>query len=224
MLHGKRSIAQRRYASLNELNDDELKRITQTSGIDAATALLYDAVRSAPQNRQLIERLESREEPKSSPAGSTSQNRDRPRRVLSPAFSRGQMVDRIVELAARTGLATTEVLPLPSFAPMAQNAQMLVDFLAGNPSRPTILVSLSKGGSDVSEAMRRPDASEATGNASTWVNLSGIVTGTPLVARLKAQRLRCMGVRLPAVLRGQLISRRSKNCSVDPIQDLHSRL
>jgi hypothetical protein len=86
---------------------------------------------------------------------------------------------------------------------MAHNAASAGRFFANRPRRPTILVSLSKGGADVRTAMQRPDAAIALRDVTAWVNLSGMVTGTPLVAWLRDRPLRCLGVRLLLRLRRQ---------------------
>jgi len=168
--------------------------------IDAATAALYQQIRKSPHHRPFIEQVE---------AGAARRlDGEPPRIVVMPgAFHRehphtGADGRRIFELAAKLSWPA-ELAPVPSLAPMAENAKALVHFLSRRPGRPTILVSLSKGGADVRAAMERPDAGEALRDVRAWVNLSGMVTGTPLVAWLRDRPLRCLGVRLLLRLRQQ---------------------
>jgi hypothetical protein len=109
---------------------------------------------------------------------------------------------RVFELAAMLGWPAERV-EVPSLAPMAQNAEALVRVLGRGGSRPTVVVSLSKGGADVRAALERPGAAEEWRKVRAWVSLSGIVTGTPLVAWLRARPLRCCGVRVLLRLRRQ---------------------
>ena len=78
--------------------------------------------------------------------------------------------------------------------------------LRGGAGQPTILVSLSKGGADVRTAWSGRTAADEFRDVRAWVNISGIVTGTPLVAWLRARPLRCCGVRLLLRCRGQRLA------------------
>jgi hypothetical protein len=109
---------------------------------------------------------------------------------------------RVIELAAEMGWAA-QTVALPSFGSLVGNAEILVETLRKRRGGPTVLVSLSKGGADVRTALARPDAAEAFRDVRAWINISGIVTGTALVAWLKARPLRCLGVRLLLRCRGQ---------------------
>ncbi|HET6247276.1 MAG TPA: hypothetical protein VFE47_06195 [Tepidisphaeraceae bacterium] len=181
------------------LTDSLLQTLTTDVGIDAATALLFHRVSTEPANAAFIESLES--------AASTKSG-DVPRIVVMPgAFHEeyphtGADGQRILDIAKTLGWPAGRVA-LPSLAPMAQNAEALVEHLARDPGRPTILVSLSKGGADIRAAFERADAADALKDVRAWVSLSGIITGTPLVQWLRARPLRCTGVRLLLRLRQQ---------------------
>src|SRR6185437_15525244 len=156
--------------------------------------------RASPQHRAFIETIERDDPPVMSG--------DPPRIVIVPgAFHveyphTGAGGERIMEIAETLGWPAERV-PLPSLAPMEQNAAAIVEFLAVRPRRPTVLVSLSKGGADIRAAFERSDSARALGDVRGWVNLSGIITGTPLVGWLRARPLRCCGVRLLLRLRQQ---------------------
>ena len=168
--------------------------------IDAATMALCELVRDSSRHAALIQRIESGEPPAIDGAA--------PRVVVMPgAFHEhhahtGADGRRVLELAAQLGWPA-EVAPMPSLGSMTANAALLIEFLKRRRGRPIILVSLSKGGADVRAALDRPNAATELRDVQTWVNISGIVTGTPLVAWLRARPLRYWPVRLLLRLRGQ---------------------
>jgi hypothetical protein len=180
--------------------------------IDLATAALYHRIRTSPEHRAFIARVDSGEPPP--PTGPP------PRIFIMPgAFHvehphTGAGGERVVQLAARLGWPVERV-PVRSLAPMTENATALVHFLSRRPGQPTIVVSLSKGGADVRAAIERPDAGEALRDVRAWVNLSGIVTGTPLVGWLRDRPLRCLGVRLLLRLRRQRFADVAELCHAD---------
>jgi hypothetical protein len=189
-----------------ELSDERLRDLAASHGIDFATAALYHHVRYGPRSR-FIDRVE---EPNAfAPPGNVPRG-DGPRVVVMPgAFAAeypqtGADGARVMDLAARVGWPAERVA-VPSLAPMAENAADLVSLLsrAAVRGRPIVVVSLSKGGADVRAALERPDAAAAFRCVRAWVNLSGMVAGTPLVAWLRARPLRCCGVRLLLRLRRQ---------------------
>ena len=102
---------------------------------------------------------------------------------------------RIVELARELG-CQTERVPIKSFGSLSENARIILDWLEAQTAKRVALVSLSKGSADVKTALGLPDAGEAFRCVTTWVSVSGIVQGTPLVAWLQKRPLRWLGVRL----------------------------
>ena len=170
--------------------------------LDRATTELYHRLRSSPRNAAIIARIESAE-PESEVCVEAP-----PRVVVMPgAFHReypqtGADGGRVGEIARELGWPVDRVA-VPSLAPMAANAQRLVDHLASLSDEPVILVSLSKGGADVRTALDRPHAAQEMRNVRAWLNISGMVCGTPLVQWLGSHPLRCLGVRLLLRLRRQ---------------------
>src|SRR3954468_6144191 len=182
-----------------EVTDACLSDLAARQGIDFATAALYQRLRRDPRRSRFYRRLESAEVPLPS---------ETPRIVIMPgAFAAeyphtGADGSRVMELASTLGWPAERV-GLPSLAPMADNGAALVRVLERQPGRPTIIVSLSKGGADVRAAIERADAPEKMRDVRAWVSLSGIVSGTPLVAWLRARPIRCCGARLLLRLRRQ---------------------
>ena len=173
--------------------------MSSSDEIDRATSDLYQQVRASAQHGEFIRTIENSEAP--------TLVGPRPKVVVMPgAFHvehkhTGADGERVFQLAAELGWPVERV-EVPSFAPMQKNATALIQHLRRMQSGPIILVSLSKGGADVRTALAQGDL-EAFAKVRAWVNISGIVTGTPLVAWLKARPLRCLGVRLLLRLRGQ---------------------
>jgi hypothetical protein len=183
-----------------DLSDDRVAALAAGEGIDFATAALYHRVRTDSRRARFISRIES--------GDALSPPPEPPRVVVMPgAFAReyphtGADGSRVFELSAQLGWPAERV-EVPSLSPMAENAAVLARVLARDRARPTIVVSLSKGGADVRAALQRPDAIDEWRGVRAWVSLSGIVTGTPLVEWLRARPLRCTGVRLLLRLRRQ---------------------
>jgi hypothetical protein len=190
------------HASWSDLTAEELRRVAEREGIDFATALLYDRVRRSPEHGPFIRRLEA------VPADGGGEGDPRTLVAIAPGgFYRefphtGADGRPLREEAARLGLRS-ELIPLRSFGPLADNACILSDWLAARPDgERIILASLSKGGSDIKIALAQPGAEQTFRNVAVWVNLSGLLWGTPLVDWLLARRLRTLWVRFLFRLRG----------------------
>jgi hypothetical protein len=172
----------------------------EVDAIDRATTQLYEQVRASARHAEFVHRIESNEPLKVEGPP--------PRIVLMPGAFHGQYEHtgadgrRVFELAQDLNWPAEKV-PVPTLGSMAGNAALLVDALARHRGEPMIVVSLSKSGADVRAALDRPEAARELRDVRAWVNLSGIVTGTPLVAWLRARPLRCLGVRVLLRLRRQ---------------------
>ena len=167
--------------------------MSQTDAIDAATCALYEQVRVSPRHAALIRRVESSQEATiEAPA---------PLVVVMPGAFHAQYPHtgadgkRVLELARELGWPA-EVVPAPSLGSMAENAAILAEFLTSRSGKPIVLVSLSKGGSDVRAALQSAESANHMRDVRTWVNISGIVTGTPLVKWLQDRPLRCWGAKM----------------------------
>ena len=174
--------------------------LSASGDIDSATQALFRKVKSVPANAELMARVASLD--------LTVRVPNVPRVVIVPgAFHvehphTGAGGERVFDLARELGFPAERV-PVPGLASMARNAEALVDLLSKRRGQPIILVSLSKGGADVRTAMQRPDASSELRDVSAWVDISGMVYGTPLLTWLSSKTLRCLGVRLLLRLRRQ---------------------
>ncbi|HSP17657.1 MAG TPA: hypothetical protein VLV78_23130 [Thermoanaerobaculia bacterium] len=146
--------------------------ICAREGIDAATRQLYEFIRDW--HGQFIRSVDS-----------TTRRRLRPETVVAivPAalykeYRRsGADGRRVREAAERLGV-TVETVPLAPAGTLEGNAAILVDWLRNCPHPNVILVSLSKGSSDIKRALMT-DA-EAFENVSAWISVGGLLNGTPL--------------------------------------------
>ncbi len=184
-------------------NAEELRALAGRDGIDAATEHLYRRVLESALHGPFIRRVdELRREP------------------VAPAWSSGAVLaivpgasyketprtgadGRLVrEQAERMGIPTV-LVPLATTGTVKENSRALSDWLASQPDRPVILASVSKGGSDIKVALSEPEAAETFRNVAAWLNLCGILDGTPLVDWLLSKSPGAGAVRLYYRLRGR---------------------
>jgi hypothetical protein len=172
-----------------------LQQFAARYGIDFATAWLYAQFRHSPVHGPFIEELEQ------------GDGDDLPARPLDAtvvivpgAFYQefphtGADGGPVRTEAERLGFAT-DLVPLVSFGPLQVNARRICDWLARDQRKNLVLVSLSKGGADVKLALEEPCGAEAFRKVAFWVNISGLLQGTPLVGWLFSNRLRMLWIRL----------------------------
>lgn len=173
-----------------DFTHEMIQQITRREGIEFATALLYDRLRSSAQHGPFIRAIDS--------ISDTLEHTDRVTVVIVPgAFYRehpesGADGAFVLEQARRLGCKTA-LVPLESFGTIQRNVQSLCDWLRQQPAGPLILVSLSKAGAEVRLALADADAFR---HVVAWVNLSGLVRGTPMVNWLFRHPARSLLIRL----------------------------
>jgi hypothetical protein len=187
--------------SCDELTVELLQQLAARQGIDCATAWLYKQVRQSPIHGPFIERLETQPRTFGSPPPLPATLVIVPGAFYVEFPHTGADGQLLREEAARFG-CRSELVPLPSFGSLADNARILCEWLSARPEEPVLLASLSKGGADVKTALARPEAADAFRNVICWINLSGLLQGTPLVDWLFASTLRTWWFRLLFWLRG----------------------
>ena len=188
------------HACWRGLSVDVLKQVAAQEGVDFATALLYDRLVRSPEHGPFIEHIRS---------GLESDDTGRPEGTLAivpgacyveyPAT--GADGRRLRAVAEQLGWQV-EVVPVHSFGPLETNAQTICTWLDERSDEPVLLVSLSKGGADVKTALARPDAWHAFRNVVGWINVSGIVFGTPLAGWVLRHWFRKLLTRLSCWCRG----------------------
>src|SRR5260370_10331548 len=179
------------------------QEIARREGIDAATTQLSQSVLDSPQHGPFIRRVDEickRTEPRRWQA-------EAPLIIVPGAFYRenpGSGADgRLLrEQAERLG-CPTGIIPIASRGALKQNARIVCDWLLAHHEQPVILASLSKGGADVKMALAEPNAAQPFKNVAAWINLCGILNGTPMADCLLSPHPAALLNRLYYTLRGQ---------------------
>jgi hypothetical protein len=182
------------HSSWKELTVDVLRGIAAREGSDFATALLHDRLVRSPEHGPFIARVEaiSAENLTDSAPG---------RLVIVPGLGyveypqTGADGRRLRESAQEWGWRV-ETVPVASFGSLSANSRAVSDWLAGQPRGPVVLVSLSKGGADVKTALASRETAATFREVRVWLDLSGILHGTPLAGWLLLRWYRRLFVRL----------------------------
>jgi hypothetical protein len=154
-----------------------LAQLTHERGVDLATALWYDRVRSAEPHRAFIEAVEALDADGALPPTSA-------RLLLAPAaFWReypqfGADGAAVLAVARDLGL-DAEMIRTPSTGSVSENARVIREALEKEADGSVILASLSKGGADVRVALEQDSA--LARKVRVWINVCGILHGSPLV-------------------------------------------
>jgi hypothetical protein len=175
-----------------------LEEIVRSEGLGFATALLHEQLLKREENARFLQQAQA--------AGSAAKIDVDLIGVVPGAFHRehrhtGADGARILRIAEELGCAA-EVIPTGSFGTFEENARAIGAWLAAHRGQHFALLSLSKGSADLKYALAQPGAMTAFANVTTWVSLSGMVQGTPLVAWLRQRWLRWWSVRLLLWWRG----------------------
>jgi hypothetical protein len=149
--------------------------------LDEATARLYRSVCESEPHREFIATIEQlmRETASAPPPP------DDTTLVIVPAAfyrenPRSGADGHIVRAQAEALGWKVESIPLASDGSTLANARTISDWLVAHGGGRLVLVSLSKGGSDLKVALAQADAARAFERVAGWINLCGILDGTPL--------------------------------------------
>lgn len=187
---------------LEELTPGVLCELTTREGCDFATALLHRGIveserhgtllralsnGAAPGPRSSVQRIGTFERLPGAGDVGPSRQAGAPEAtvaIVPGAFHRENprtgADGRIVrEVAVQLGLRVA-VAPVSSTGSLVENARLLAEWLSTMGNVRLVLVSVSKGGSDVKAALARFDAAGAFARVIGWVNLCGILDGTPM--------------------------------------------
>jgi hypothetical protein len=168
---------------------EDLQDISARDGVDAATAFLYRAVVDSPQHGAFIEEIRSlggRTASYPPPAGV--------KLVIVPGgFYRehprsGADGHVVREQAERLGWPLDSI-PVASTGSLLENARTICRWLGEHRDSRIVLVSLSKGGSDLKLALTQPEAGRAFAHVASWINLCGILDGTPMAEWMLSWRV-----------------------------------
>ena len=187
-------------ASVN-LSAETILAISNQEGIDFTTTLLYQHIRQAAEHATFIRSIESYDD------DSNRSFDPNLRIVIVPGafyreFPESGADGRLLRQAAQELGIQIDLIPLKSFGSLKDNAAIIENWLRQNNDRPIVLVSLSKGASDLRVAFAQQNAHQIFQSVKVWINLSGITYGSPIVEWLFAYKLRSLWYRLLLSLQG----------------------
>ena len=200
---------------LDTLTPERLRELTASEGIDAATAVLHRSIVESERHGAFLRGLA--EIPA---AGSRSfvvaivpgaLHQENPRTGADGRVAR--------EVASQLGLPVT-IIPVSGTGTLAENALLISGWLLAHRDDPLVLVSVSKGGSDLKTAFARPDADHIFERVIGWVNLCGILDGTPMADWLLSPSLLARANRFVYRIRGRSLDflsdmQRYPGCALD---------
>lgn len=168
----------------------DIEQLSKSGGIDFATAVLYDAVVHAEPHAAFIAEIDALRGAAALPPPPA----DTLLAVAPGAFyaeypHSGADGRLLREQAAALG-CHSELIPCASMGTIAENAEFICRWLAGRNERRIILASISKGGSEIKAALRRPEAARAFRNVVAWISLCGILDGSPMAEWLLRSKWR----------------------------------
>ena len=185
--------------ALEELDAATLRNLVQSIGLDQATLLLYQSICESSQYGPAIDSINRMRDMDTSDDGNT-------RMLIVPGFLHQEFPESgadgrlVIDAAKQIGL-DYEILPSPSTGRLVDNAKLLLNYLETHSDSRLVLASICKGGSEVVAAMQLEPTCEQFSNVVGWVNVCGVVRGSPVVDRVSKQRLRMLGLRFFFALR-----------------------
>lgn len=188
--------------TLGDCSPSKTQEFARTHSLDLATALIYDRVLQDLKHKEFFQQVGAASSP--APAQPTLIG------IVPGAFYRehkntGADGTRLADIL-RTQNCRIERIPVDSFGSLSRNASLIAEWLLQRKHESVVLVSLSKGSADIKVALGLPNAAEVFKNTAAWISISGLSQGTPLVAWLRSQPLRRLGVTFLLWLRGQRYS------------------
>ncbi len=201
---------------LHALTPELIREVTAREGCDFATALLHRRIVESEAHGPFLRSLSNE--------ARSSRKPDVRVAIVPGAFYRENprtgADGRLPREVAQTLGLPVVVAPVSSTGTLAENARILVEWLAEQRDASLILVSVSKGGSDLKVALSRPDGVHGFANVIGWVNLCGILDGTPMADWLLSPSLLALANRFVYRIRGRSLDfladlRRQPGCALD---------
>jgi hypothetical protein len=143
------------------------------------TQRLYQSLRSSPRHGPFIQAVErAPRRPSVSPQNAVL--------AIAPAalykeYRRSGADGRRVRGVGEGMGLPVETIPLKPTGTLAENAGIVLKWLRESRYENVVLVSLSKGASDIKKALALDHGFESFARVSSWVSIGGLIEGTPLV-------------------------------------------
>lgn len=193
---------------LAALTPECLRKLTAQEGCDFATALLHRRIVESEAHGPFLHQLRNERVPPSSPVQVAivpgAFYRENPRTGADGRLPR--------EVAQELSLPVTTV-PVSSSGTLLENANTLAEWLNVYRGPSLILVSVSKAGGEIKTALAQPDAARTFANVRGWINICGILDGTPMADWLLSETWVARANRFYYRLRGR---------SLDFLEDLRT--
>jgi hypothetical protein len=181
------------------LDESELRDRVKRLGLDATTRWLYDSIRESPHHRSAIEKIDLLCDLEGTVDPSV-------RVAIIPGFlyqeypQSGADGRILIEATRQLGLEY-DVVPMASTGRLEENATRLLRYLEERDDGPLVLASISKGGSEIAAALQMDPSAQHFAHTVGWVDVCGILRGSPVVDLVSRQHLRMLGFRALFALR-----------------------
>ncbi|HUS34526.1 MAG TPA: hypothetical protein VM680_04160 [Verrucomicrobiae bacterium] len=170
------------------LSAEELRTVAVEKGIDFATTLLFERVRS--RHAEFIASIDDLRRR----VGDLKFDRDVTVGIVPAAFyvekpHAGADGHVIRAATGRVGIRS-ELIPIKSVGTLAENSEIIIEWLHERAGSRIVLVSLCKGAADLKVAFEAPDAERAFANVQAWINVCGTPYGSPIAEWMLATKFR----------------------------------
>ena len=178
------------FPDWEDLSQAALQEITTSRGIDFATVVYYDRLRRSTHHAPVIDSIDTHQASRQIP----DWNDDQVLALVPGSFYReypyagadGALVREVAEkLGLNAVLVATDGQGLP-----AANGQLVADWITNESSNQIILASICTGAACVLDALQQLRGSEDVSKVVIWLNICGLVQGTPLSNWVHASRWR----------------------------------
>lgn len=97
----------------------------------------------------------------------------------------------------RLGVPVTRI-DVPSFSSVDTSGQLIFDWFSKHQGEPVIIVSLSKGSTDVIKffSLLKENKIPVSRFCHSWISVCGIIFGTPIVEAIKKERIRFFAIQM----------------------------
>lgn len=184
---------------LEDLDVTSLKSLVQTRGLDETTQVLYQSIRESAVHGPAIKAIDRMCDPLDPIDGNVKV-------IIVPGLlyreypGSGADGRMLIEATRQLGW-DYEVISTASTGRLVDNAEVLLRYLKNNSNRPLVLASISKGGAEIAAAMQLDPLGQQFASVVGWVDVCGMIHGSPVIDFISRQRLRMLGFRALFALR-----------------------